>query len=107
MKTWFVVALLSGGACGTESPRVESPDAPVDRTVTLKTTPFTLQPGQEITKCQWFANPLNADLEVRAFESHMTPGTHHMFLTNSTTANDAPLKTCASGASADEIVLHG
>src|SRR5262245_14890758 len=50
------------------------------KSVTLKMTPFTVPSGGEVYKCQNFANPFGAEAEVSAFESHMTPGSHHMLL---------------------------
>jgi hypothetical protein len=108
--SWLTIALTCA-ACGNDStPALSSPDAPTDRTVTLETTPFILDPGVEVTKCQSFANPLGADFEVRAFESHESIGTHHMFLTTSDSVvdpPDAPLADCTPGVAAEDVILYG
>jgi hypothetical protein len=108
MKTTSL-AIAMACACGA-SPQLPAPDASTDHTVALEMTPFMLDPGKEVTKCQWFANPLGADLEIREFESHQSIGTHHMFLTTSTMPADppdGPLADCASGVTADDIILYG
>lgn len=53
----------------------------VGDTVTLTMTTFTVPPGGEVYRCQNFANPFGgADVDVSAFESHMTGGSHHLLL---------------------------
>jgi hypothetical protein len=65
--------------------------------ITLTMTPFTVNPGQELFKCQFFKNPFGADVDIKTFENHMAAGSHHMFLFLSTNNADAPLQDCANG----------
>ena len=52
-----------------------------DPTVTLEMTPFTVAAGQEVFKYQDFVNPFGGqDTDVRAWESHMTKGSHHLLV---------------------------
>ncbi len=63
--------------------------------VMFESTAFVLMPGEEVFKCQDFANPFGGvDTDVQAFESHMTPGSHHMLLFYKDKASDAPLDDC-------------
>jgi hypothetical protein len=63
--------------------------------VTLTLAPFTVGPGEEVYKCQNFANPFGADAEIAAFESHMTPGSHHLLLFYKSGAKDGALADCS------------
>ena len=56
---------------------------------------FTIPPGGEVYKCQNFANPFGEVAEVRKFESHMTPGSHHLLLFYNEGASDGPLEDCS------------
>jgi hypothetical protein len=49
-------------------------------TVVIKMDGLTVQPGQEIYKCQNFANPFGKAVDIDRFEAHMTPGAHHMIV---------------------------
>jgi len=66
-----------------------------DDTVTLNLTSFTIPAGGESFKCQTFANPFGGDAEISAFESHMTPGSHHMLLLFEPNAVDGELADCS------------
>jgi hypothetical protein len=57
---------------------------------------FDIMPGEEVYKCQNFKNPFGADADVKAFESHMTKGSHHLllFYKNNVAAN-GPLEDCS------------
>ena len=64
--------------------------------VMLSSTAFPLGPGQEVFKCQDFANPFGGvDTDIAEFQSHMTPGSHHMLLFYQDNAVDIPLADCA------------
>ena len=103
---WLAIAVLLGACASDPEPAPADPGTPDEGTVTLKTTAFTLAPGEEVTKCQWFRNPLGADLEIASFESHQSPVSHHMFLTPAPTG-DAPIRDCLPGVSASETILYG
>jgi hypothetical protein len=65
-------------------------------TATLQLSPFTVPAGTEVYKCQDFANPFGgANAEVREFESHMTPGSHHLLLFFKAGATNGALADCS------------
>jgi hypothetical protein len=63
--------------------------------VTFTMAPFTVPVKGEIYKCQEFANPWGADAEVQAFESHMSPGSHHLLLFYKSGVANGPLVDCS------------
>ncbi|MFO0617620.1 MAG: hypothetical protein U0414_33810 [Polyangiaceae bacterium] len=65
------------------------------KTVTIELASFDVGPGEEVYKCQNFANPFGEDVEVSAFESHMTGGSHHLLLFYKNGASDGPLTDCS------------
>ena len=94
-------------ACGGTTTTGPQPDAAAseftppagltsyDSVVTFASTPFVLMPGQEVFKCQDFANPFGGvDTDLQAFQSVMTPGSHHMLLFYQDGAGDVPLNDC-------------
>ena len=67
-----------------------------DEIITVEMTPFVVPAGGEVYKCQNFANPFGGkSAEVSKFESHMTPGSHHLLLFYKKGATDAPLEDCS------------
>jgi hypothetical protein len=66
-----------------------------ENTVTITLDEFVVQPGEEVYKCQNFANPLGADIEIQEFASEMTPGSHHLLLFYRDGAEDGPLEDCS------------
>ena len=58
-------------------------------------TPFDVASGDEVFKCQTFANPFGADIDVKEFESHMTSGSHHLLLLFEDNAVDGSLQDCS------------
>ena len=67
--------------------------------ITLTMGPFTVPAGMEVYKCQDFADPFGAnDAEIGAYEVHMAPGSHHMFLFfQEGTNSSGSLIDCPSG----------
>ena len=63
--------------------------------VTIEMTNFDVQPGEEVYKCQNFANPFNGNTEIGGFESHMTAGSHHLLLFYKGGAKNGPIETFA------------
>jgi hypothetical protein len=64
--------------------------------ISLEMTPFTIAPGSEVYKCQDFANPFGgADVDVDAFASHMTPGSHHLLMFYKDGAKDSAIADCS------------
>jgi hypothetical protein len=72
-----------------------SPDMADPNAIVLAMTSFTVPAGSEIYKCQNFANPVGADIEVQSFESHMTPGSHHMLVFYKDNLTNSALEDCS------------
>ena len=53
---------------------------PNEKTFTFTMDTFTVEAGQEVYRCQNFANPFGDDIEVTKFESHMASGSHHLLM---------------------------
>jgi len=81
----------NGGATSGSSTGGSDPGKTVTRTM----TPFTVPSGGEVYKCQNFANPFGGEAEVTQFESHMTPGSHHLLLFYKEGGGDAPIEDCS------------
>ena len=62
---------------------------------TLRLDGFEMAPGSEVFKCQTFANPFGADVDIRKFESHMTNGSHHLLLFYEEGATNQPIEDCS------------
>jgi hypothetical protein len=112
----FTVAVaLSAAACGTggtngeDTPDASSsnPDAagggddlappPAGQGFQLKSPEITLQPGEESTYCWYTTVPLAAEAGVTKWESKMTPGSHHLIVYFTGTAqntDNALTKSC-------------
>jgi hypothetical protein len=87
----------STSSSGTDSTPTGTPTGPQPgETVTIQMGSFEIAPGGEVYKCQNFANPFGADVEIGMFESHMTKGSHHLllFYTDEGTG-DGPLTDCS------------
>ncbi len=55
----------------------------VDQTITLTGTPVTVPAGQEVFKCQIFANPFSGkNVDIIQLDGTMSRGSHHFFLFN-------------------------
>ena len=61
----------------------------------LTTEPFVVPSGEEVYRCQNFANPFGSDVEVQRTELYMTPGSHHMFAFYREGAQNGALETCS------------
>lgn len=85
----------SSGASTSTGAASTSSGAPGEQTVTITMDSFDIQPGAEVYKCQNFANPFGGDVEVSTFESHMTPGSHHLLLFYKDGAKDGPIEDCS------------
>jgi hypothetical protein len=70
-----------GGTGGSVGLGANGGGSGVPSEVTLTMDPFTVPAGREVFMCQTFANPFGGvDVHIREFESHMTPGSHHLIL---------------------------
>jgi hypothetical protein len=93
MRSLAVVLVIPFLACGTpvQPPVGDVPDAqgPSDASTVLPapdrgfqvvSPTIDIKPGVEVTYCYYFRTPNTADLAIRRWQSHMTPGSHHMIL---------------------------
>jgi hypothetical protein len=118
MKCTLLVVALA--ACGTDhaQPTQDQPDAgnaapdasgyvdlaPPAQGFQIKTPDIQIMPGQEITYCYYFHTPNTTPTVVKSWQSRMTPGSHHMILYLSGTADQPdgtldPTGGCGVGAS--------
>jgi hypothetical protein len=66
------------------------------KSLTISLEPFTVPAGEEVYKCQNFANPFGGgDVDVQTFESHMAMGSHHMLLFYKNGVTDGALEDCS------------
>jgi hypothetical protein len=47
---------------------------------TVQSPDLVIAAGQEVTKCYYFHTPNTTELPITKWESHMTPGSHHMIM---------------------------
>jgi hypothetical protein len=69
--------------------------APPPGSLVFQMTSFTVPAGGEVYKCQNFANPLGAQIEVQEFDSHMTKGSHHMLVFYEQNITNGALEDCS------------
>ncbi|HTL35484.1 MAG TPA: hypothetical protein VL326_20290 [Kofleriaceae bacterium] len=74
MRSALVLVLFAAIGCGTDGS--DGPESTLAFTVT--SSDFTLQPGQETTKCFYFHTTNPEQVLVNKWVSDMTPGSHHM-----------------------------
>jgi hypothetical protein len=76
-------------------------DASMGQSVTLTATPFSVDVGAEVYKCQTFANPFGKDVDLVYMDGTMSQGSHHFFLFNldpsTMSASPTPLQDCPQG----------
>jgi hypothetical protein len=89
-------ASSSSGATTSGATTSSGTGGSTGESVTLTMETFTIEPGQEVYKCQNYANPFGGEaVDVARFESHMTPGSHHLLLFYRPEAVDGPLEDCS------------
>jgi hypothetical protein len=91
MQRAALLCLLA--ACGTDSTADDVAD-PATRTIALAMDSFTVEPGQEVWKCQDFANPFGADAQVTAWRAQLAAGSHHLLVTQIAGATDTAVTDC-------------
>ena len=62
---------------------------------TLTLSSFSLAPGEEKYVCQDFANPFDGDASISQWQSHLTPGAHHLIVFYKTGAQNGSLESCS------------
>jgi hypothetical protein len=91
----------AGGAAGQPGGAAGQPAAGLGgitregNLVTVTMDSFTVAPGEEVYRCQNYANPFGADVDVERFESEMTQGSHHLLFFYQGNAKDAPVESCS------------
>jgi hypothetical protein len=78
--------------------------APATHTVSLAMDSFAVAPGQEVWKCQDFANPFGGDAQVVRWRSHMSRGSHHLLVSLHDAAVNTGVTDC-TGANLDGQVF--
>jgi hypothetical protein len=98
----FVLPLVLA-ACGHHSDTGASSN-PAKDGYQIVTPEFTLQPGEEKFMCYFTSLPTSSPVGVTRYESHMTPGSHHMivYATSTALAPDGTLQDCANGPAAED-----
>ena len=67
------------------------------RTVMVAMDPFTVMPGQEVWKCQDFANPFGGgDTKVTSWRSTLSGGSHHLLVTLRANAAGTGVTDCGN-----------
>jgi hypothetical protein len=106
MRSLFLALLIVAG-CGTKGMNAGGDGGAgssgtaggitthADGSVTISLGSFTVPAGGEVYKCQNFANPFGADIDVKTFESHMSAGSHHLLLFYKPGVTDSPLADCS------------
>lgn len=80
--------------------------APGTAQLSLTTTPFTLQPGEEAFKCQNMVNTTGKDIAIVQASATMAKGSHHMFVFYDTTFNrNVALEDCTGTEAHNFLIL--
>ena len=76
------------------------------RTFALDMTRFTLAPGEEVFKCQDFANPVGDDMAIVSIASEMKAGSHHLFVFMLPDLVDTAIGECPYGGLEFHDFIH-
>jgi hypothetical protein len=79
--------LFSLAACTSDSPDDITATEPAFE---ITSSPITLQPGEETTKCFYFTTPNTEVVAINKWVSDMTPGSHHMIMFRTLTGTQPP-----------------
>jgi len=92
-----LVLVLFAAMMGCSSDGGDSPPAST-LAFTITSSDFTLQPGQETTKCFYFHTTNTTEVNVAKWVSDMTPGSHHMIAFSSLGSQpaDGTIDDCSS-----------
>lgn len=63
--------------------------------MTLVAERLEVGPGEEVFRCQDFANPFGVDVAMLGSESFMTAGSHHLFLFSGGSGVDSAMTPCS------------
>src|SRR4029078_11223499 len=75
--------------------------------VTVSSVEFTVQPGEEVFKCQNFRNPRGKDIASLRSEATMSEGSQHLFLFRdpAVTADSNAVENCSGVEFKDYVHL--
>jgi hypothetical protein len=76
---------------------LDDPDTDYSRTQTITMDSFTVPAGEEVYYCQNFANPWNAQVDIKTYDLTMSPGSHHMFAFYQSNGTAGALEPCPNG----------
>ncbi len=86
----------ASGAAGAAGAGGAAPAMDPPGTATISTDPFTVQPGQEVFKCQNFHNPFaGKDTAIQTLSSQLAKGSHHLHLYNLTEGTNYSIEDCS------------
>lgn len=103
MRRALALVLLVG--CSSDS----SEEMPEEQTLAFEvtSTPFTLQPGEETTKCFYFTTPNTESVAVQRWVSDMTPGSHHMIMFRTFDGQQPPDGTIDESCGGVAVPVYG
>lgn len=103
MRRVLALVLLVG--CSSDS----SEEMPEEQTLAFEvtSTPFTLQPGEETTKCFYFTTPNTENVAVQRWVSDMTPGSHHMIMFRTIQGQQPPDGTIDESCGGAAVPVYG
>ena len=103
-RTAFFFAPLVLVACSDSG----EPEVPEDTLAfEVQSSPFTLQPGEETTKCYYFTTPNTEAVPVAKWVSEMTPGSHHMIMFRTIQGTQPPDGTIDENCGGAAIPVYG
>lgn len=86
MRSVLSIALLSVVACSSDP----ADEIVLEPAFEVTSSPITLAPGEETTKCFYFTTPNTETVAIHKWVSDMTPGSHHMIMFRSLDGMQAP-----------------
>jgi hypothetical protein len=91
MKRLAILSVFALAGCGGSS---DVPDTESE-TITLTMSPFVVPAGGEVYRCQDFANPFGGEGAFDAIESHLSVGSHHLFVFYRDGITNGPVEECS------------
>jgi hypothetical protein len=87
----------AGGVVSSDAAPMNDPDTDYTMTKTVTMTSFSVAPNAEVYYCQSFANPWNAQVDIKTYSLDMAEGSHHMFAFYQNGATDGSVAPCPEG----------
>jgi hypothetical protein len=86
-----------GGVVTSDAAPTMDPEIDYSKTETVTMDTFVVQPGAEVFYCQSFANPWNAQVDIKTYDLNMAVGSHHMFAFYESNATNGAVAPCPEG----------